>query len=267
MTSAPATESARLSAIVVCPRIAVRPRLVVEVAVERVVVAVAAVVAAVVVASVPASVSVVPAAVVDDGCAVPAAVPAAVPPATADTAHHRSDSDSGAEPNYPGSRYVASGVRRSYIAGNHIRSAVNNRGVVLRHIHNLRIRGLNNNGLWRLLHHGELCAGLEIALCFRLRAKRLNGCHHFGLLVVISLSERRSPGEILRHVIEHGGKFCECLNAGVPRLLVDGLHQRATGQTLVLFEPVVSDGDLVREGRRGQNLGHERIWIQCYRRY
>src|SRR6516164_7259915 len=180
MTSAPATESARLSAIVVCPRIAVRPRLVVEVAavkivadvnvpvdigvpvvvvvevaVERVVVAVAAVVAAVVVA----------------------AVPAAVPPATAATAHHRSDSDSGAEPNYPGSRYVASGVRRSYIAGNHIRSAVNNRGVVLRHIHNLRIRGLNNNGLWRLLHHGDLRAGLEIALCFRLRAKRLNGCH------------------------------------------------------------------------------------------
>src|SRR5215469_13625781 len=272
MTSTPAAESAGLPTIVVVPRVAVCPRVVVEVAavqvvvdvdvpvdigvsvvvvvevpVERVVVAVAAVVATVVIATMPANVSVVCAAVIDDGRAVPAAVPAAVPPTAAASAHQGPHGNTGAEANDARSGHVARGIRGSYITGNDIGSAVNHCGVVLRNVHNLWIGGLNDNGLRRLLHDRDLRAGLEGALFFRLCAKRLNGCHHFRLLVVISLSERRSPSEILGHVIEHGRKFRKCLNAWIPQLLVDGLHQRATGQTLVLFNPVVSNGDLVRE--------------------
>src|SRR6516165_11071024 len=279
MTSTPAAESAGLPTIVVCPRIAVRPRVIVEVAavqvvvdvdvpvdigvsvvvvvevpVERVVVAVAAVVAPVVIATMPANVSVVCAAVIDDGRAVPAAVPAAVPPTAAASAHQGPHGNTSAEANDARSRHVAGGIGGSYITGNDIGIAVNHCGVVLRNVHNLWIGGLNDNGLRRLLDHGDLRAGLEGTLCFRLCAKCLNGCHHFRLLVVIRLSERGSPSQILRHVVEHRGKFSERLNAWVPRLLVDGLHQRAARKTLVLPEPVVSNGDLVREGRR------VRIW-------
>jgi len=147
---------------------------VVEVAVERVVVAVAAVVAAVVIATVPASVSVVRATVIDHGRAVPAAAPAAVTPAAAAATHHRSDSDSSAEANDAGGSHIACGIRGRYIAGNNIRSAVNNCWVVLRDVHNLWIGGLNDNGLRRLLYDGDLRAGLEIAFCFGLCAQRLN---------------------------------------------------------------------------------------------
>src|SRR3974390_1510100 len=241
MTSPPAAESARFATIVVVPRIAVRPRIVFEVTavqvvvdvdvpvdigvsvvvvvkvpVERVVVAVAAVVAAVVITAVPAGVSVVRAAVIDHGRAMPAAVPAAVPPTAAATAHHGSHGNAGAEANDASSRYVAGGISGSYITGNDIGIAVDHCGVVLRNVHNLWIGGLNDNGLRRLLDHGDLRAGLESTLCFRLCAKRLNGCHHFRLLVVISLPERGSPGEILGHVVEHRGEFSERLDARVP---------------------------------------------------
>src|SRR5215472_6621645 len=219
MSSTPAAESARFSAIIVVPRIAVRPRVLVEVAavevvvdvdvpvdirvpvvvvvevpIERVVVAVAAVVPAVVIAAMPASVSVVTATVIDDGRAVPAAVPAAKPPTAAATTHQCPDGDPGAEANDARGSYVACGIRGSYIAGNNIRSAVNDRRIVLRDVHNLWVGGLNDNRLRRLLHDRDLRTGLEGALFFRLCAKRLNGCHHFGLLVVISLSERGRPG-------------------------------------------------------------------------
>ena len=147
--------------------------------------------------------------------------------------------------------------------GDHVRRAIDNRGVVLRNVHNLWIGGLNDNHLRRLLHHFNLRTGLQVALCFGLRAQSLNRGHDVGLLIVIGLSQRGSPGEILRHVIEHRGKFREGLDTGIPGLLIHGLHQGAPGQTLVLLHPVIRYGDLIRECRRSKNLRHQRIRIEC----
>src|SRR5580704_9633089 len=163
-----------------------------------VVVAIAAVIATVVVPAVPGRIAVVRTAVIDHGGAVPPTVPTAVSPAATSAAHQCSDSDPGAEANDSGSGHVSRAV-----PGSHIRRAVNYRGVVLGNVNDLRVGWLNDDRLWRLLHHGDLRAGLEIASCFSLRAQSLDRGHYLGLLVVICLSQRGRPGEIVRQVIEH----------------------------------------------------------------
>src|SRR5579863_7387874 len=123
-----------------------------------VVVAVATVVATVVITTVPRGIPVVRPAVIDHRRAVPATIPTAVSPAAAPTAHQCADGDPSAEPDDASCGHVSRAVPRSYI-----RRSVNYRGVVFRDVDDLRVRGLNNDRLWGLLHHGDLGAGLEIA--------------------------------------------------------------------------------------------------------
>ena len=240
---------------VLCIRLVVVAAVVVAMVVV-VVVAVAVVVATVVVAAVPCGVAVVCAAVIHDRRAMPAAIPTAVAPAAASTAHHGPYGDSNAESNDGGGGDVARGIIRS-----HIGRAVNNRRVVHGNVHNLWIGRLNHDDLRRLLHDSHLGRGLEIAGGLGFRAQGLDGCHDLSLLIVKGLSQRGSPGEIVRQIGENRGKLRERLDARIPRLLVHGLHQGASRQTRVLRHPVLRDRNLVRKRRRREDLGHERIRI------
>src|SRR5580704_410673 len=156
---------------VLCVRLVVIATVVVAMVVV-VVVAVAAVVAIVVVAAVPCRISVVRPAVVYHRGAMPPAVPTAVTPAAAPAAHHCSDGNSSAESNNAGGSDVASRIPRGYIW-----RAIDNRWVVLRHIHNLWIGRLDDDHLGRLLHDSHLGRGLEIAGSLGFRAQSLNGRH------------------------------------------------------------------------------------------
>src|ERR1700722_2490515 len=95
-----------------------------------VVVAITAVIAIVVVAAVPSGVAVIRTAVIHHrGSAVPATVPTAISPGATTTAHHGAYSDSSPEADNGGRGHVAGAV-----PGNHIRSSINHRRIVYRHI-------------------------------------------------------------------------------------------------------------------------------------
>jgi len=138
--------------------------------------------------AVPRRIPVVGAAVVHHRRSVPATVPTAPSPTAASASHHGADGDPGTKPD---------DARRGHIpcciSGRYIRGPVDHGRVVLRDVNNLRIGWLNDDRLRRLLHHGNLLAGFETAFFLGLCAQGLNGRHHVGLLVVIGLSERRSP--------------------------------------------------------------------------
>ena len=107
-----------------------------------VVVAVAIMVSTVVVTAVPGCVSVVRPAVVYNRAAVPAAIPTAESPTATAAAHQRAHRNPSSETNDPSGGYVAGGI-----AGNNIRVAINQCGVVLRDVHNLGIGWLDDNHL------------------------------------------------------------------------------------------------------------------------
>src|SRR5262249_9791963 len=150
-----------------------------------VVIAVTRMIATVVVAAVPGRVPVIGSAVVHDRRTVPAAVPAAVTPAAATAVHHGADRDSYAEADESRGNRVTGGINRSRIGRHHVGHAVYQGWVVLRHVYDLRIGGLNHDHLRRLLHDFDLRVALQRALGLGLRTQGLYGGHHRRLLIVI----------------------------------------------------------------------------------
>lgn len=169
------------------------------------------VVAVAVVAAMPGCVAVIGSAVVVGASAIPVAMPRAIPPPATPAAHHGAHGDACSERQ----KARRNKIRRA-IAGSRDSRPIDDRGVVLRNVYDLRIGRFNNDGLWRLLNHGDLRAGLEIASRLGFGAQGLNGAHHICLLIVVRLSQRGSPGEILRHVVEHGWELCQRLDGGIP---------------------------------------------------
>jgi len=207
-----------------------------------VVVAVMIEVASIVVTAMPGSIPVISSPAIQHCGAVPATSPTAIPPSAAPaSAHQCSHRDSSAKPNNARSGHVTSAVARS-----HIGRAIDYGWVVLGDVNDLWVRRLDHDYLRALLYNRELGAGLESAVSFGLRTQGLDSCHHLSRLIVICLSKRRGPAEILREVIEHRREFCQRFNGWIPRLSVNRLHQCVAGQTLVLLEPVVGNGNLVR---------------------
>ena len=194
-----------------------------------VVVAVAIMVAAVIVTAVPGGISVEVIVVVDHRAAVPVTIPGIPSPSAATAARKRTEGDSSAEPDHAGGRHISRGVSRGDVG-----IAIDYCRIVFRNIYDLRVRGLDDDGLRRLLYHRDLGSRLEIARSLGFGAQRLNGRHHLRRLVVIGLSQRGGPGEILRQIVEDRRKLGKCLHARIPRLFVDGLHERRSRQVLVL---------------------------------
>lgn len=138
---------------------------VVIVVVVRIVVTVAAVIATVIVSAVPSGIAVIGSTVIDDRGAVPTTVPAAVSPTATAVAHHRAHRDPSSKPDYACGHHRARGICRR-----HIGIPIHYGGVVFGNVDYLRVGRLNDDGLRRLLHHGDLRTGLKIALGLGLRA-------------------------------------------------------------------------------------------------
>src|SRR5271166_5600712 len=113
-------------------------------------------------AAVPRTVSVVNVVFVYDCATVPIAVPVAVAPSATAIAHRGAYRDTNSECKHSGRHYGCRAVRRR-----HIRGAVDNRGVVLRNVHNLWIGRLNHDNLRRFLYYGDLWARFQIARSLR----------------------------------------------------------------------------------------------------
>src|SRR5258708_2766741 len=104
------------------------------------------------------------------------------------------------------------------------RAAVNHPRIIRGDVNDLGTSRLNDDG--RVLRrYGLLLRILKIARFLRALAQYLYGIHNVLFLVVVSITERRRPGEVSVHVPQDGWEWSERLDARVPRLLVHGLTQ------------------------------------------
>ena len=93
-------------------------------------------------------------------------------------------------------------------------------------------------------------------------AHHLNGVHDVGLLVVVGVAEFGGPGEIRGHILQHGRKWQERLDAGVPGLLIGFGGQFLRLQVAARREPTIGVGDFGRVARSRQDAGDQRIRIE-----
>ena len=115
-----------------------------------------------------------------------------------------------------------------------------------------------------------VCCGVFLRV-FRLArpslAHHLYRIHDALLLVVVSVAQRRRPGEVLVHISQHGWKCGKRLDARVPGLLIHSLTQGLALQIRMRLHPTVGLDNLLGKRRRRQNLRHKRIGIQRNRRH
>src|SRR6266403_1361072 len=143
---------------------------------------------------------------------------------------------------------------------------VNQPWIIFGDVNDFGVRRLDDDG--RVLgRYGLLLRSLKIACFLRPLAQRLYGIHHALFLVVVSVAERRSPGQVFVHVAQDGCECSERLDARVPRLLVHRLSQGVALQVRMGLHPLVCLDDMLGKRRRRQDLGDKRIWIQRNRRY
>ena len=79
---------------------------------------------------------------------------------------------------------------------------------------------------------------------------------------MVRLAQLRSPGETLRHVVEHCRELRERFHALIPGLFVYGLRQGATLQVFVLLQPIVRNRNLIRERRSSKYLADQVVGIE-----
>src|SRR5882724_4308168 len=148
----------------------------------------------------------------------------------------------------------------------HYRVPVNNPRIVRGDVNDLGTSSLDDD-VRVLRRYGLLLRSQKIARFLRTLAHHLYGVHHVLFLVVVSVAERRRPGEVFVHVAQDGWKCSERLDARVPRLLVHSLSQSLALQIRMRVHPLVCLDDLLGKRRRSKDLGDKRIWIQRNRRY
>src|ERR1700722_1555052 len=112
--------------------------------------------------------------------------------------------------------------------------------------------------------HNDLAIAAQIAEVASLATLPLHRVHNVGFLREKSVSDVRGPVHVSGHHFQHGGKRQKRLNAWVPWKLIalNGVRQSFSREVVVLIRPFRCVGNLIRIGRGGQNLRHERIRIQ-----
>src|SRR6267154_1840900 len=118
-----------------------------------------------------------------------------------------------------------------------------------------------------LRRYGLLLRIPKFARFLRALAHNLYSIHHVLFLVVVSVAERRSPGQVFVHAAQDGCECSEHLDARIPRLLVHRLSQGVALQVRMRLHPLVCLDDMLGKRRRSKDLGDKRIWIQRNRRY
>src|SRR6266403_2934763 len=182
------------------------------------------------------------------------------PPISSVKADSEADSVRRVQPAIPASGILVPSRPRLYAI------SINQPWIIFRDVDDVGAGRLDDDG--RVLgRYGLLLRILKFARFLRALAQRLYGIHHVLFLVVVSVAERRGPGEVFVHVAQDGWECRERLDARVPRLLVHSLSQSLALQIRMRVHPLVCLDDLLGKRRRSKDLGHKRIWIQRNRRY
>jgi hypothetical protein len=148
------------------------------------------------------------------------------------------------------------------------RRRVHDLRVVLRHVHNLRIRGLDlDDGLvvFGFGLHLLLRSRLEISNLFRLATQSLHCIQHALLIRRECGPELPGPIDVLAHHVHYGGKPHERAHRRTKTGFGRRRIQRVPLQVLVLQQPIAGIENLLRIHRCGQYLPHQLIRIECDR--
>src|SRR3989442_991716 len=130
----------------------------------------------------------------------------------------------------------------------HYGVSVNNPRIVCGDVNDFGTSRLNDD-VRVLRRYGLLLRILKIARFLRALAPHLYGIHHVLFLVVVSVAERRRPGEVFVHVAQDGWECSERLDARVPRLLVHSLSQGVALQVRMRLHPLVCLDDMLGKRR------------------
>ena len=142
---------------------------------------------------------------------------------------------------------------------------VNDRGIVLRDEHDLRIRRLNHiNRLPRrlLCGHGLLRIAAQRACCVGLTAQTLNGICDSCLVRREGIPDRGIVVDVLRHHLENLREIYECDECRIETLLLRRIREGRSSQVWICRQPIVNVEDLLRVGRSRHDLRQQRVWIK-----
>jgi hypothetical protein len=122
--------------------------------------------------------------------------------------------------------------------------------------------GLGSNGRGRGLNFNLLLwRALERASANRTIAQRLDSGHDVIGLIVIRFAKCRGPRQTVVHRLQNRRKLGQRLDTWIPGLGIYCIGQLITREIRVLLEPGVIFNDLIRIGRRHQDLGYQQIRI------
>ena len=138
---------------------------------------------------------------------------------------------------------------------------INHRRVVVRHVNDLGIRLLDNDGLPLRLHAHDV-VGPEVPRCLRLLPQVLDRVHHLLLLGKKCVAQPLHPVQLLVHHGEHMRKRDQRLDAGIPVVPLDRLHRLVAGEIGIGPGPARGLNGFDRIGRCHQNLRQQRIRIK-----
>ena len=149
------------------------------------------------------------------------------------------------------------------------RTNVNDGGIVLRYINDLRIGGLNHiHGLTRrrLLHfHLLLLGGLQCAGCVRVGAQPLDRRGHFALIGGKCSADSGVIIDVLRHHLQDLREINQRDERWIESLLHGGVSERRAAQIGILLQPIMRVENFLRVRRGGSDLREQGIGIERHR--
>jgi hypothetical protein len=122
------------------------------------------------------------------------------------------------------------------------RRTVHDGRIVAWDVNNFRIGLFDNNHLFGFHNLGFyllLLGRFQVAGVAGLFPHALNGIHDLALLRQKCIAEVRGPLDVIRQTLDHVGKRSQPLNARVPGLFRDRIHERLVLQVLVLRQPLL----------------------------
>jgi hypothetical protein len=188
---------------------------------------------------------------VDVIVAAPAAAP--TPAAAPERPHHHA--------NAKRNRYSCGIVSRRWIINRRVgidRRAVHDDGIIRRDINDLWISLFDHDHTLALDDFGFhllLLGRFQIAGVLGFLAHALHGIHHITLLCQERVAQIRGPLNIVSQTLYHFGQPGQCLNAGIPGLLRNGISKRFILQRGILCQPLLELDEFERIRGCSESLG------------
>jgi hypothetical protein len=144
---------------------------------------------------------------------------------------------------------------------------VDDGGVVLGDVHDLRVGGLDDVDGLRLIGDlldldGLLVVGAEAACGVGLAAQALVGGGHLCLVGGHGLADGGVVVDMVGHHLKDGGEGYEGEEGGIEALLLCGVSECGAGEVGIFGQPVGDVENLLGIGRGGGDLGEERVGVE-----